>query len=52
LKGITIGLGRIKDCAVTPLFRAPNLNQWADGSRLVSIPMVGGLHHRYILVAA
>jgi len=28
LKGITIGLGRIKDCTVTPLFRAPNLNRW------------------------
>ena len=24
----------------------------ADGSRLVSIPVVGGLHHRYIRVAA
>ena len=24
----------------------------ADGSRLVSIPAVGGLHHRYIRVAA
>ena len=23
-----------------------------DGSRLVSIPVVGGLHHRYIRVAA
>jgi len=37
---------------VTPLFRAPNLNRWPNGSRLVSIPMVGGLHHRYIRVAA
>src|SRR5262252_1910709 len=26
LKGITIGLGRIKDCTVTPLFLASNLN--------------------------
>jgi len=24
----------------------------ADGSRLVSIPVVGGLHHRYMRVAA
>ena len=24
----------------------------ADGSRLVSIPVVGGLHHRYVRVAA
>jgi len=24
----------------------------ADASRLVSIPVVGGLHHRYIRVAA
>src|SRR3974377_2595671 len=26
MKGITIGLGRIKDCTVTPLFLASNLN--------------------------
>jgi len=26
LKSITIGLGRIKDCTVTPLFLASNLN--------------------------
>jgi hypothetical protein len=52
LKGITIGLGRITDCTVTPLFLAPNLNLVADASRLVSIPVVGGLHHRYIRVAA
>ena len=24
----------------------------ADGSRLISIPVVGGLHHRYMRVAA
>src|SRR5215467_12273357 len=27
LKGITIGLGRIKDCTVTPLLLASNLNR-------------------------
>jgi hypothetical protein len=33
---------------------APNIKPEpaADGSRLVSIPVVGGLHHRYIRVAA
>jgi len=34
------------------LFLASNLNLWPNGSRLVSIPVVGGLHHRYIRVAA
>ena len=37
---------------MTPLFLASNLNLWPNGSRLVSIPVVGGLHHRYIRVAA
>jgi len=31
---------------------SPKPESAADASRLVSIPVVGGLHHRYIRVAA
>ena len=43
--------------AENPTWGAPRahgelLNLRPNGSRLVSIPVVGGLHHRYIRVAA
>ena len=38
MKGITIGLGHIKDCAATPLFRAPNLNQRPMGAAWFRFP--------------
>jgi putative transposase len=35
-----------------PPFPAAKLEPVAGASRLVSIPVVGGLHHRYVRVAA